>query len=248
MLDSARFAGEEGGEGLEGRLLVEPEDEFLELTDDGLRLPERGVRPELGPHAILVPWVLRAALLVVEGGQHRVTLGAGRTPVLRYEARVVPSRSGLNSELVVDGLVTVGGAELGLVPASGVGYARESDQVPLLEAVGVRIYTIGAGSEGTITQRVDGGIFGPRYQRIRVEIDEETLKEVAKTTGGRYYRATSEQKLEEIYREIGEMEKTEIKTRDYVEYEELFPFFLLPALGILALEILLAHTRFRRLP
>jgi len=116
------------------------------------------------------------------------------------------------------------------------------------KAVGIRIYTIGAGSEGTITQQVDGGIFGPRYQRIRVEIDEETLKEVAATTGGRYYRATSEQKLEEIYREIGEMEKTEIKTREFVEYEELFPWFLWPALGLLGLELLLAHTRFRRLP
>lgn len=116
------------------------------------------------------------------------------------------------------------------------------------KAMGIRIYTIGAGSEGTITQRVDGGIFGPRYERIRVEIDEETLKEVADITGGRYYRATSEQKLEEIYAEIGEMEKAEIKTRDYVEYDELFPWFLTPALGLLGLEILLAHTRFRRLP
>lgn len=133
----------------------------------------------------------------------------------------------------------------------GVNNSGEVDPITAAkaaEALGIRIYTIGAGSEGTITQRVDGGIFGPRYQRIRVEIDEETLREVASTTGGRYYRATSEQKLEEIYREIGEMEKTEIKTRDYVEYDELFPWFLGPALGLLGLEVLLAHTRFRRLP
>ena len=116
------------------------------------------------------------------------------------------------------------------------------------KAMGVRIYTIGAGTEGTITQRVDGGIFGPRYQRIRVEIDEETLREVAETTGGRYYRATSEEKLEAIYKEIGEMETSEILTRDFVEYEELFPWFLVPALGLIALEILLGQTRFRRLP
>ena len=92
------------------------------------------------------------------------------------------------------------------------------------------------------------GIFGPRKVPIKVEIDEETLREVAKITGGRYYRATSEKKLEEIYREIGEMEKTDIKTRDYVNYTDLFPKLLWPALILLALESVLANTRFRRIP
>ena len=49
---------------------------------------------------------------------------------------------------------------------------------------------------------MDGGIFGPRYVPVKVEIDEETLKEIARITGGRYYRATSERKLEAIYREF----------------------------------------------
>ena len=116
------------------------------------------------------------------------------------------------------------------------------------KALEIRIYTVGAGSEGTIMQEVDGGIFGPRYVPVKVEIDEETLKEVSRITGGRYYRATSEQKLEEIYAEIGEMEKTEIKTRDYVNYTELFSGFLWPGLALLGLEALLGNTRFRRLP
>ncbi|MDA0748004.1 MAG: VWA domain-containing protein [bacterium] len=116
------------------------------------------------------------------------------------------------------------------------------------EAVGVRIYTIGAGSEGTIMQQVDGGIFGPRQVPVKVEIDEETLKEVARITGGRYYRATSEKKLEEIYQEIGQMEKQEIKTRDYVDYTELFSTFLWPGMILLGLETVLANTRFRRIP
>ena len=116
------------------------------------------------------------------------------------------------------------------------------------EAVGSRIYTIGVGSDGEILRRVDGGLFGPRHVRTKVEIDEETLKGVAETTGGRYFRATSVEKLGEIYAEIGEMEKTEVKTREYMNYRELFPILLLPGLLMLGLESLLANTRFRRIP
>ena len=115
------------------------------------------------------------------------------------------------------------------------------------EAVGIRIYAIGAGSRGTIMQEVDG-IFGKRFVPVKVEIDEETLKKVADVTGGKYFRATSEEKLEEIYAEIGEMEKTEIKVREYVDYRELFYLFLYPGLALLSLELVLGNTRFRRLP
>ena len=115
------------------------------------------------------------------------------------------------------------------------------------KAVGIRIYTIGAGSEGTIMQEVDG-IFGKRYVPVKVEIDEETLKQVASETGGQYFRATSEEKLEAIYEAIGKMETTEVKTRDYVDYQEIFSRFLWPGLIFLGLEVLLANTRFRRLP
>jgi Ca-activated chloride channel family protein len=115
------------------------------------------------------------------------------------------------------------------------------------KAVGVRIYTIGAGSEGTIMQE-QSSIFGKRFVPVKVEIDEETLKEVADITGGRYFRATSAEKLEGIYEEIGDMEKTEIKIREYVDYQELFAKFLWPGLMLLMVEVGLATTRFRRLP
>ena len=92
------------------------------------------------------------------------------------------------------------------------------------------------------------GIFGKRFVPVKVEIDEETLKQVADATGGKYFRATSAKKLEEIYAEIGEMEKTEIKVREYVDYRELFHQFLWPGLALLAFELVLANTRFRRLP
>ena len=114
-------------------------------------------------------------------------------------------------------------------------------------AVGIRVYTIGVGSDGTIRRPVHG-VFGTRYQTVQVEIDEETLKEVAARTGGKYYRATSEEKLEAIYREIGELETTEIKSEVHVDYSERFAYFLWPGLVLLLGEMLLANTRFRRLP
>ena len=81
-----------------------------------------------------------------------------------------------------------------------------------------------------------------------MEIDEETLVAVAESTGGLYFRATSAEKLEAIYAEIGEMEKTEIKTREYVNYRELFSMFVWSGVFLLGLETVLANTRFRRIP
>ena len=92
------------------------------------------------------------------------------------------------------------------------------------------------------------GVFGTRYQAVQVEIDEETLREVADRTGGKYYRATSEEKLEAIYNEIGELEATEIKSEVHVDYAERFSYFLWSGLILLLGEMLLANTRFRRLP
>jgi len=114
-------------------------------------------------------------------------------------------------------------------------------------AVGIKIYTIGVGSDGTIRRPVRG-IFGTRYQTVQVEIDEETLKEIAARTGGQYYRATSEEKLEQIYQEIGELETTEVRTRVHVDYSERYALFLWPGLALLLAEVLLANTRFRRIP
>lgn len=114
--------------------------------------------------------------------------------------------------------------------------------------LGIKIYTIGAGKRGSAPYLVDDPIFGRRYVRLPVEIDEKTLEEVARTTGGRYFRATDAQKLSAIYKEISQMEKTKIKTREYMEYSERFGRFLFPALLFLMIEIVLANTRFRKIP
>ncbi len=143
-----------------------------------------------------------------------------------------------------------GRSQVVILLTDGVNNAGEIEPLTaaeVAEAVGVRVYTIGVGSDGSIRRPVQG-IFGTRYQTVQVEIDEETLRAVAQRTGGKYYRATSEEKLEAIYREIGELETTEITSEVHVEYSERYPHFLWPGLLLLLIEVLLSNTRFRRLP
>ncbi len=115
------------------------------------------------------------------------------------------------------------------------------------QAMGVKIYTIGAGSEGTAPYPVQTP-FGVRYQQIPVKIDEELLREIAETTAGVYFRATDEKKLREIYARIDQMEKTEIEVKEYRTYTELFLPYALIALILLAAETALSGTRLRRIP
>lgn len=111
---------------------------------------------------------------------------------------------------------------------------------------GIRTYTIGVGSNGTalspVAMRPDGTF---QYGRVPVEIDEDLLREIAEATGGKYFRATNNEKLEEIYEEIDQLEKTEIEEFKFYNYQEKFrPLVLLAGL-ILMFEILLRFTLFR---
>lgn len=115
------------------------------------------------------------------------------------------------------------------------------------KALGYRIYTIGAGTKGLAPYPVES--FGRViYQDIRIDIDEELLEAVAETTGGRYFRATDTDSLRNIYAEIDRLETTEIEMPKYMEYKELFRYFVIPAMIILVLEFILRETIFRRLP
>jgi Ca-activated chloride channel homolog len=116
------------------------------------------------------------------------------------------------------------------------------------KAFKIRIYTIGAGKRGEALYPVDDPIFGKRYVKMPVEIDENLLQSIAKITDGQYFRATDETSLEKIYSEIGEMEKTKIEVKEYTRYNEQFIYYTMVALGLLVLEIVLAHTRFRKIP
>jgi len=83
---------------------------------------------------------------------------------------------------------------------------------------------------------------------MEAEIDEDMLTKIANNTKGRYFRATDEEKLEEIFNEIGEMEKTKIDIKEYTRYAELFEWFAFPAFILFLLEIFLANTVFRKIP
>jgi Ca-activated chloride channel family protein len=112
---------------------------------------------------------------------------------------------------------------------------------------GIKVYTIGAGTRGKAPFVVDS-FFGKQVVYEEVEIDEATLEEIADTTEGAYFRAEDRDALEKIYDQIDEMETTEITMHSYMEYNEQFRWFVLPALGLLLAEVLLLGTRFRKLP
>ena len=112
----------------------------------------------------------------------------------------------------------------------------------------VKIYTIGAGKKGSVPFPMLDPFGNKIYQPVKIEIDDESLTNIAQETGGKYFRATDADKLRDIYREIDKMEKTEIETPEYLEYREFYPYFLIPALLGFLTELTLANTRFRRLP
>jgi len=111
---------------------------------------------------------------------------------------------------------------------------------------GIKTYTIGLGTNGMAVSPIGilpNGQF--QYGNVQVEIDEALLQEIAETTGGKYFRATTNTKLKEIYDEINKLEKTDIEEFKYKNYDEKFRLLTLLALGFLALELLLRYTLFK---
>jgi len=118
----------------------------------------------------------------------------------------------------------------------------------LAKAVGVRIYAIGAGTQGMAPFPVDDPVLGRHYVWVASEVDEATLKEVASVTGGRYFRATSAELLAQVYREIGALEPSRVETRSYTKWAELGPLALGLGVGLLGLELAVAFTVLNRYP
>jgi Ca-activated chloride channel family protein len=116
------------------------------------------------------------------------------------------------------------------------------------KALGVRVHTVGVGTEGEAPIPVDYGPLGRRKVMQRVDIDEPLLRRIADTTGGRYFRATDSEGLAEIFATIDAMEKSEIESPVRVLYTELFPVALVPALALLLVERGLRSTRLLRIP
>lgn len=113
---------------------------------------------------------------------------------------------------------------------------------------GIRIYTIGIGSAGntTISQQLPSGQV-VQFQ-VPVEVDEKSLLEIATTTGGKYFRATSTHKLSEIYKDIDKLEKTKLDVKQYMQHEERFEIFAVIALLCILAEILLRNTILKKIP
>ena len=112
----------------------------------------------------------------------------------------------------------------------------------------IKVYTIGMGKEGGARIPYADTTFGKRYREVLTYLDEGTLKQIANATGGRYFRATDTQSLQQIYAEINRFEKTEFKTFNTVAEKELATYFLIPAVLLLAIEILLSNTVLRKIP
>ncbi|MBO4263157.1 MAG: VWA domain-containing protein [Bacteroidales bacterium] len=116
----------------------------------------------------------------------------------------------------------------------------------IAETYGIRVYTIGVGADGMAPYPVMT-VWGPDVRQVKVEIDEALLKDIAQQTGGRYFRATDNTKLSEIYAEINKMEKARTTVDSFPVYKELFGKYAVAALICLLLELLL-RLSIRRLP
>jgi len=116
------------------------------------------------------------------------------------------------------------------------------------KAFGIKIYTIGAGTKGLAPFPVMD-IWGRKvHQRVRIDMDEETLKEIAGITGAKYFRATDTETLRRVYKEIDTLEKTKIEEIRYKEYAEFFGHFLIAGLVLLAVQLFLTQTVFLQIP
>ena len=115
-------------------------------------------------------------------------------------------------------------------------------------ALKVKVYTIAAGTKGKALFPVQDHLGRTRHRNIETDVDEPTLKEIARLTNGSFFRATDTKELEDIYDQIDQLEKTEVKLKNFTYYDELFIWPLLAGLFFLVLEYLLAHTRLKSLP
>jgi Ca-activated chloride channel family protein len=115
-------------------------------------------------------------------------------------------------------------------------------------ALGIKVYTIAAGTQGEAPMPVTDRFGNERVVMAPVEVDEKTLRAVAERTGGAFFRATDTRTLEGIYAQIDQLERTAETVKRYEEYRELYHWPLLLGLAVLALELLLAETRLRSLP
>jgi Ca-activated chloride channel family protein len=137
-------------------------------------------------------------------------------------------------------LLTDGRSNSGeLDPLAAADIAREKE---------VKIYAIGVGSQGQAPFLINDPVYGKRYVYQQVDLDETTLQQMAQRTDGMYFRAKDTEGLQKIYTTIDNLEKTEVKVDAFAQYDELYVYLLVPALVLLGFWIVLANTRFLKIP
>lgn len=118
----------------------------------------------------------------------------------------------------------------------------------LARQMGVRIYTVGAGTKGRVPFPIDDPLFGRTVRNVEVDLDENTLKAIADSTGGSYFRATDRASLQEVYATIDRLEKTRVETEEYIEYRDVGAHLMWPALALVMMEIVAGAVWLRRMP
>ncbi len=133
--------------------------------------------------------------------------------------------------------------------SNNAGDVSPNDAASLAQSMSIRVYTIGVGTDKEFEMTTGYDIFGrPIKQTVKPDLDEELLKNVARTTGGRYFRATTKEKLTAIFEEIDQMEKTKMSVREFSRREEEFLPFAIAAILLLMLHVLLRQTILRNIP
>ena len=187
-----------------------------------------------------------------------------RTPITSDKSIVLSSLNDIQYNSIIEGGTAIGmglatsvnrlkdsraKSKVIILMTDGVnnaGFIEPTTASELAQEFGIKVYTIGLGTNGTalspVALRPDGSF---QYGSIPVEIDETLLQEIADKTGGLYFRATDNESLEEIYAEINKLEKTDVEEFKYTNYEEKFrPLVILAGL-LLLFELLLRYTVFR---
>jgi Ca-activated chloride channel homolog len=179
-------------------------------------------------HAVLINLLREIQSGMIEDG---TAIGNGLATAIN---RIKDSQS--KSKVII--LLTDGVNNRGeIAPATAAGIAK---------TYGIRVYTIGVGTQGMAPYPVQTP-YGIQYQDMPVEIDEGILQEIAQTTGGKYFRATDNDKLVQVYNEIDKLEKSKIDVRQFSRKEEKYMFPAVLAIVLILLEILLRNTIFRNL-
>jgi Ca-activated chloride channel family protein len=133
--------------------------------------------------------------------------------------------------------------------ANNAGKVQPLTAAEAAKALGIKIYSIGAGSSGSVPVPVGKDMFGkPVYRSMIFDFDEKLLEQIAKIGDGKYFRAADTDSMGHTFREIDRLEKTKVEVEKSADYHDYFTFFLLIAVCLLIAEAVLSQTLWRRLP